>query len=843
MNNLTLTVQPLKTKATYEEELSKRYSLSVQDSLEEDQGVKWKPLPPTDKHIAEHRLNPQSVALTRQEYETLYGGARGPGKTDAGIVWLLRDHKHPLLRALIIRKNSTDLTDWIDRAKRMYAHLGVKVKGNPAQFHFPSGAIFYTGHLKDKEAYTKYLGHEYQRMLIEELTLIATEKSYMQLISACRTTIPDLPARIFATTNPGSIGHLWVKNRFVLPAKGKTYYDPISGRSRIFIAGNIEDNPILNLIDPGYIKFLDSLPENLRKAWREGSWDIIAGQVFNNWCEDHIIEPFKIPKDWKRYAAIDWGSNNPLSIAWYAEDYDGRTYKYRESYFGVQGEIAAADDFLARTKLEFSDENIAIYMRRVMNEAYEDIVYCTADPAMFSPKTHNRGPSIAEEMAEDHTDPDTGKKLDGITMKRGQNDRANGLERVRAVLSRAPDGKPWFQVFKTCHNHIRTYPALAYDEVKTEDVDTDLEDHCLLFDTNITTRNGVQSIGNLVGTRGDVLTTGGRWVRYHTVRKTRKQQPVLEIVFTNGTSLSCTPDHKIRTMTGEMVEAQHILEKSCYRLLSYRKLAKSFWENAITCVESIFQDTQKKSEVESSYTGLYGNTIFRRLRGAGIFIIKTAVDRTTTLRIWLACQWVSTYQNMPNKQITLSGLKQCTREQESGMDQQQAESGIKSNTRTSSISFILRGILSVSSATLLFILLRLTVGFANLHVKLSGVGTLASTILKRIVQSVKRYFQLVSMIVRPLARGYVVLPLGVRSVKKKQVSDVYCLVADETHVFALENGVVVSNCYDMDRYHFMSRPFAPAKAKPKTPAETEGTFEQHLKKMRNKRLSAQADVL
>lgn len=459
----------MRTKNFYDQRLNERiYHLNEVTSLS-GQTVKWEPFA---------YPNPQFIALSRPEYELLYGGARGGGKTDAGMVWLLRDYKHPLLRSLVIRRNSTDLTDWIDRAKRLYNGLGVKVVGNPPQFHFPSGAIFYTGHLKDADAYSKYIGHEYQRVLIEELTLIPYEKWYLQLISSCRSTIADLPARIFATTNPGNAGHLWVKARFVDVANNHTYLDPVTGRSRIFIPSRVDDNPVLMKMDPGYISFLDGLPPNLRKAWREGSWDIVAGQVFSTWSNDtHVCEPFSIPSDWHRYAAMDWGSNRPLSIAWYAEDFDGRTYKYREAYFGREGEVAAADDFIARTGLEFSPDNVSIFMRRVMNDTKEDIEYCTADPACFSPRQHDRGPSIAEEMGEDHQDPETNKLLPGIPMRRGDNDRINGLARVRQAISMAPDKKPWFVIFSICTNHIRTYPALSYDEVKTDDVNTDLEDH------------------------------------------------------------------------------------------------------------------------------------------------------------------------------------------------------------------------------------------------------------------------------------------------------------------------------------------------------------------------------
>ena len=235
----------------------------------------------------------QSFALTRTEKEVCYGGSRGGGKTDAGMAWMIEDIENPRFRGLVIRKNVDDLKDWVDRAKFMYRGTGVVVTGIPAVFTFPSGAKIITGHLKDENAYTKYMGHEYHKILIEELTHIPTEDLYMKLIASCRSTVPDLKPQVFCTTNPGEIGHRWVKRRFHIPddpegvlrgtAELKAgdvmpmtrFVEYVRGvkLTRMFIPSTIDNNPALRDGDPEYVAFLESIPdEELRMRWRYGSW-------------------------------------------------------------------------------------------------------------------------------------------------------------------------------------------------------------------------------------------------------------------------------------------------------------------------------------------------------------------------------------------------------------------------------------------------------------------------------------------------------------------------------------------------------------------------------------------
>lgn len=217
---------------------------------------------------------PQTEVLKRWEFEILYWWARWWGKTDAGMVWLLYDIIDPKYKALVIRRNADDLSDWIDRARYMYSPLNAEFTGKPTVIKFPSWSFIKTWHLKDENAYTKYQWHEYHKILIEELTQIPSEESYLKLISSCRSTKPWLHPQIFCTTNPDWPWHTWVRKRFVdVSTPWIKYIDPKSWRSRIYIPALIEDNPILMKNDPDYVNYLESLPDDLREARRNWSWE------------------------------------------------------------------------------------------------------------------------------------------------------------------------------------------------------------------------------------------------------------------------------------------------------------------------------------------------------------------------------------------------------------------------------------------------------------------------------------------------------------------------------------------------------------------------------------------
>lgn len=232
-----------------------------------------------------HPRQEQALLVSPDEaFEVLYGGARGGGKTDAGQAWLLYDRENPKLRGLVVRRNADDLRDWIDRARQFYSGIGELV-GNPPEVRFSTGAVVRTGHLKDENAFTKYQGHEYHRILIEEVTHIPTEDQYIKLIASCRSTVPGLKPQVMVNCNPDGPGFQWVKKRWNIegtPTEPIWTTDERTGKRRVFIPARVEDNMTIMERDPEYVERLRGLPDGLREAWLYGSWSdpLIPGAYY-----------------------------------------------------------------------------------------------------------------------------------------------------------------------------------------------------------------------------------------------------------------------------------------------------------------------------------------------------------------------------------------------------------------------------------------------------------------------------------------------------------------------------------------------------------------------------------
>ena len=415
----------------------------------------------------------QADFMRRPEYEALYGGAAGGGKSDALLAEALRQVHIPYYRAILFRKTFPECSELIDRSIQIYrrAFPSAHYNDNKHFWLFPSGAKIYFGSMQHKKDRTKYQGKRYDFIGFDEVTHFEWDE-YSYMFSRNRPGGPGTRVYIRATTNPGGIGHGWVKDRFITAAppmtpiktqfniEGKKYI-----RYRVFVPASVFDNKILLENDPNYVASLGMLPEAEMKALLYGDWDSFSGQVFSEWKNDpahyvdqewtHVIEPFPIPKEWRRFRSFDFGYARPFSVGWWAVDYDGIAYRYRELYGCTN---------TPNTGIKWTPLQIAKKIREI-EEKYEkgNHIIGIADPSIWDA---SRGESIATTM-----------ERTGVYWEPADNDRISGKMQFHYRLAFDEDGRPMTYIFRTCKDFIRTIPNLVYDDLDVEDVDTDQEDH------------------------------------------------------------------------------------------------------------------------------------------------------------------------------------------------------------------------------------------------------------------------------------------------------------------------------------------------------------------------------
>ncbi len=381
---------------------------------------------------------------------TAYGGARGGGKSWAMrrkfILLALRYHG---LNLLLLRRTLPELREnhLIPMQRELY---GFAVYNSAERvFRFPNGSRIKLGYCDTMQDVYQYQGQEYAVIGLEEATHFTEEQ--MRFLTTCnRTTRKDFSPRMYYTCNPGNVGHAWVKRLFI----DRLYAENENPNDYLFIPARIYDNKVLLEADPNYIRQLEALPEELRRAHLDGDWDVHAGQYFREFSRDrHVIEPFEIPSWWRRFRSMDWGYNDPCCVLWHAVDGENRVYTYRELYVRETraGEVASMVLELSRG---------------------ESISYTVASPDMWQKRgavLSGAGGFEGETLAELFTS-------SGLSLTPADNSRVPGWNRVRDFLAVAPDGRPNWLCFSDCRNLIRQLPALQFDQHNREDA-ADGDDH------------------------------------------------------------------------------------------------------------------------------------------------------------------------------------------------------------------------------------------------------------------------------------------------------------------------------------------------------------------------------
>lgn len=405
--------------------------------------------------------------------ELLYGGAAGGGKSEATI-WDALQYAltYPGSRQIIFRRTFPDLQrSIIARTVVAYPKELGKYNQQKHEWTFVNGSIIELAFFDNDSHKVNYQGAEYDVIRWEELTQFE-ESWYTYMLSRLRGSTP-YPRYVKSTTNPGNVGHAWVKKRFIDVGEwekihaiheedenGDLLYhpdtkEPIISR-RIFIPAKVQDNPALLAADPNYIVRLMMLSEQERKQLLDGDWDTFSGQYFGEFSRSlHVCEPFEIPDHWKRFRAMDEGYNDPFVCLWIALAPDGCAYLYRE---------------LAKSKLLTSQQ---IEITR-LNSGLEEYEYNVADTSFW-----NRS------KTEDVTPAELFQNMQ-VPLTQAKKERVNGWKRLREWLHPfdALDHvtgnvykKVNLKIFSTCLKAIEAIPAMVHDDKMVEDVAPHPLDH------------------------------------------------------------------------------------------------------------------------------------------------------------------------------------------------------------------------------------------------------------------------------------------------------------------------------------------------------------------------------
>jgi phage terminase large subunit len=213
----------------------------------------------------------------------------------------------PGLKCLLLRKvGKANLEGLDDLRRRLFAGLKYSFNASRGLLTFENSSRIVIGHFQHEKDIDSYLGLEYDVIGIEEATTL-TERKYQDIRSCLRTSRPDWRPRLYATTNPGGVGHEWFRQNFVLPFQRKAETDTR------FIPARVDDNQFNN---PEYKAVLAGYTGWKKSAWYDGNFDIPSGVYFSNFrSEVHVLQDFNDNNGVDWFIALDYGyTHNTVAL-------------------------------------------------------------------------------------------------------------------------------------------------------------------------------------------------------------------------------------------------------------------------------------------------------------------------------------------------------------------------------------------------------------------------------------------------------------------------------------------------------------------------------------------------
>lgn len=371
------------------------------------------------------------------------GGARGGAKSHGVLAQLALDdcQRQPGLKCLWLRQVGLAAKEALEDLVPRVVQIPHRFVTSPIpKITFPHGSVIIAGHFQNEKDIARYLGIEYDVIALEEATQLTKSKNE-KLNGSLRTSKPNWKPRRYYTTNPGGVGHNWFKDTFINPLRNNNQ------TTTRFIQSTFRDNPYLN---PEYIGMLDKLTGWLRDAWRDGSWDVFAGQFFSNFSYDrHVFNPSDLPSDPKKMGLEVWSSL----------DYGYKHWMISHLFCKYDGDTIILDEFARRqTLIETYAEGFHKWLEK-WGLTVHDLLGVPAGNDVFATKGDS-GSSYAEEFER------CGIKLMSANMK-----REHGAGILLKMLGDEKHGiEPSLKISSNCKKLIETLPVLEHNPKKPNDV-------------------------------------------------------------------------------------------------------------------------------------------------------------------------------------------------------------------------------------------------------------------------------------------------------------------------------------------------------------------------------------
>lgn len=383
--------------------------------------------------------------------EILCEGPKGGGKSHAQIIQAAYDCvTHDGLVCIFFRKQKSSAKNHMKELSSALKYIPCTIENN--QVTFPNGSVIMVGGYNTSGDVLKYNGQNYSLFIYDELTMIKQD-DYDLMWGNLRSTKGGYYSRMYGSTNPGGVGHMWVKKKFIEPKRNGTEKDTRC------IHSDTLDNVVLG-IDYKQDK-LEKLSGNLRERFLYGNWDINEGAAFKFSRQRHVCESggafsfdihgkhYIIDDNWIRVGGIDYGSRKPYCHLWIAINQNyGRVYVYREDYAAHLSTKQQATRIMQKT----SDE--------------EEILATFCDPAMARQYENDPSTNAIDEYSKY-----------GLVLTPGTRNRKAGKMKIDNLLEDRPDGLPGVVISPNCPNLIGQLDTLVSDPLDQEDVDTTEEDH------------------------------------------------------------------------------------------------------------------------------------------------------------------------------------------------------------------------------------------------------------------------------------------------------------------------------------------------------------------------------